>query len=498
MKRQNILPHLFMVLFFVTGWLVPLTGFTEESSGTRYLKQISKAFAEVARKVSPTVVLIQSEKVVKYKRRTTPFGLDDPWFDNPLFREFFERNAPFFRRFRNPREDEDDADMEEFHQQGQGSGFIISSDGYILTNCHVVDNADKLHVQLADGRRFKAKIIGKDKRSDIAVIKIDAKNLPVLPLGDSDKLEVGEWVIAIGNPFGLSHTLTAGIVSAKGRSRVGITDYEDFIQTDAAINPGNSGGPLVNLEGKAVGINSAIFTRSGGYMGIGFAIPINMAKVIKNQLIRYGKVHRGYLGVYIQDLDPDLKESFKVDHGTVITKVFKDTPASRAGLKAGDVIIAFDGEKIKDSGHLRNLVALSRPGTTHEFKILRNGKEQTLKIKIGELPEDGKTAGRRERMDRDDGEATSEKFGFTVSPLTREIVKRYQLDVHEGVVISEVRPGSMAWQAGLRPGMVITQVNLHPVKNVDDFVEYSKEDPNKILLLVYDRNGSRYVVLKRE
>jgi len=275
-----------------------------------------------------------------------------------------------------------------FQQRGQGSGFIISKDGYILINNHVVGDADLIKVKLSDGREFKAKVIGTDPQSDVAVIKIDATNLPVLRLGDSDKLEVGEWVIAIGNPFGLSQTVTVGVVSAKGRSRIGINDYEDFIQTDAAINPGNSGGPLVNIHGEAVGMNTAIFSRSGGYMGIGFAIPINMAKAIKDQLLKKGKVTRGWLGVVIQDIDEELAKSFGLEktEGVLIAEVSEGSPAEKAGLKQGDIILRLNGKKVDDLGELRNKIALTAPGTKVKLEVLRENKRRTIQVTIGEQP----------------------------------------------------------------------------------------------------------------
>jgi len=286
------------------------------------LRSLSRAFTQVAQQAMPAVVFIQVEKTLE--TGTSPFGLNNPFdlFSEEFFERFFGRRFPEQRRERRqPRQ---------YRQQGQGSGFIVSKDGYILTNHHVVGEADRLRVTLADDREFEAKLIGADPKSDVAVIKIAGNNFPVLPIGDSDALAVGEWVIAIGNPFGLTHTMTVGVVSAKGRSRMGITDYEDFIQTDAAINPGNSGGPLLNLDGAVVGINTAIFSRSGGYMGIGFAIPIKMATHIQQQLITTGKVTRGYLGVNIQSLTKDLARSFGIAErdGVLIASVAPGTPAA--------------------------------------------------------------------------------------------------------------------------------------------------------------------------
>ena len=318
-----------------------------QGSAAESLRMMGKTFASVAKRVSPAVVFVKVEKVVESQPNVqffAPFGGDNPFGDDFLQR-FFGTPSPQEqpRQFRQiPRQ----------HQRivGQGSGFIISPDGYIMTNNHVVGDADKVTVKLEDGREFIAKTVGTDPHTDVALIKIDAKNLPVLALGNSDALEVGEWVLAIGNPFGLSHTLTAGIVSAKGRSSLGLADYENFIQTDAAINPGNSGGPLVDLNDKAVGMNTAIFSQSGGYMGIGFAIPINMAKAIKDQLIKTGSVTRGYLGIVIQDLTPELAKSFGLDdhNGILVAEVTENSPAEKAGLRQGDVIVEFNGKAVEE------------------------------------------------------------------------------------------------------------------------------------------------------
>ena len=330
--RSN--PIYLMGIAFLMVILISLPNLVHaQEKALENLKDTGKAFASVAREASPAVVFIKVEKTVTTSPSMGPFNDD-------FFKRYFGEPAP--GQPQNP------SPQQKHMLQGQGSGFIISSDGYILTNNHVVGDADKVLVKLLDGREFTAKTIGTDPPTDVAVIKIDAKNLPILPLGDSGKLEVGEWVLALGNPFGLSHTLTAGIISALGRSRIGIADYEDFIQTDAAINPGNSGGPLINLEGQAIGINTAIFSQSGGYMGIGFAIPINLVKEINNQLIEHGSVTRGYLGVTAQELTPELVQSFglKDEKGALVAQVTPDSPAQKAGLKQGDMIVKFNGEPI--------------------------------------------------------------------------------------------------------------------------------------------------------
>jgi serine protease Do len=391
------------------------------------------------------------------------------------------------RRFRQvPRQQQ--------RMEGQGSGFIISPDGYIMTNNHVVGDADKVTVKLEDGREFTAKTVGTDPHSDVAIIKIDAKNLPVLALGDSDALEVGNWVLAIGNPFGLSHTLTAGIVSAKGRSSLGLTDYENFIQTDAAINPGNSGGPLVDLNGKAIGMNTAIFSQSGGSMGIGFAIPINMAKAIKNQLIKTGSVTRGYLGIVIQDLTPELADSFGLDdhQGILVAEVTTDSPAEKAQLKQGDVIVKFDGKAVEEVGAFRNYVSLKAPGTRENITILRDGKQRTLTVTIGTLPDSGPMAG----IDAH----TPDNLGLTIQTLTPDLAQQFGYQEDKGVVVTQVAPGSVAALADIQPGMLIQEVNRKQVQDVNEFKQAIRKSENSktVLLLIREGQYSRYVVLNIE
>ena len=447
------------------------------------LRETGKAFASVAKKVSPAVVFIQVEKTVQGQPMQGFF----PPFGDDFFRRFFGIPGPGGQphQFQAPAQPQRKI-------MAQGSGFIFRSDGYIMTNNHVVADADKVTVRLEDGREFRGKVVGADPHSDVAVVKIDAKNLPVLPLGNSDKLEVGEWVIAVGNPFGLSHTITAGIVSAKGRSSVGITDYENFIQTDAAINPGNSGGPLVNLDGQAVGINTAIFSRSGGYMGIGFAIPINMAKAIAEQLIKHGTVIRGYLGISIQDLTPELAKSFNLapEKGVLIAQVTQHSPAQKAGLKRGDVIISFDGKPVTKAGPFRNRVALKTPGSKATIKVLRNGEAKTLTVVIGKLPEKGVLSSKSSEE--------LNKLGITVQALTPELAKQLGYEGQSGVVITRVDPGSIAAMAGLQPGILIEEVNRVPVKTIEDFQRAVRKTPPHGVLLLLIRQGanSRYLALQ--
>lgn len=467
-----------------------LTSFPAQAKdyGLESLRQTGKAFADVAREVSPAVVYIQVEKTIEqpYVQFFSPFGEGSPFGDD-FFRRFFGTPLPEVpHRFQEAPQKQ--------QVVGQGSGFIISKDGYIMTNNHVVGDADKVTVKLLDGREFTAKTVGADPRSDVAVIKIDGENLPVLALGDSDTIEVGEWVVAIGNPFGLSHTLTVGVVSAKGRSSVGIADYENFIQTDAAINPGNSGGPLVNLDGKVIGMNTAIFSSSGGYMGIGFAIPINMAKDIMNQLIQTGSVTRGYLGIVIQNLTPDLAKSFGLeDHrGILVAEVSEDSPAEKAGLKQGDVIVEFSGKPVDEVGSFRNRVALKTPGSKEEITVLRDGKRKNFLITIGKLPEEEfASAAQPHSMD---------KLGFSVQTLTPDLAQQFGIQDKKGVIVTSVTPGSVAAMAGINPGTVIVEVNRKRVNNTDDFKRAVAQTPESgtILLLIKDGKYTRYVTLKVE
>jgi len=462
----------------ISGIFVP-AAFSQDN-GIDSLKKTGKAFAAMAKKVSPAVVFIKVEKIVEGQaivNSSSPFGGQNPLGDEFL-KHFFGGPYP-------------QAPQQQQRLMGQGSGFIISEDGYILTNNHVVGGADKVTVKLEDGREFIAKTVGTDPHSDIAVIKIDAEKLSVLDLGDSDNLEVGEWVLAIGNPFGLSHTITAGIVSAKGRSSLGLADYENFIQTDAAINPGNSGGPLINLDGQVIGMNTAIFTRNGGYMGIGFAIPINMVKAIKDQLINTGSVTRGYLGIIIQDLTPALAESFDLDDlkGILISQVTKDSPAEKSGLKQGDVILEFGDRPVKDVGAFRNRVSLKASGSKEKVTILRGGKRHILTVTIGKLPDDG--------LVTDITSHTMAELGLTVQTLTQSLADQLGYQGEKGVVVTKVSPGTVAQFAGLKPGTLIQEINRKQVQNIDEFkqilIQNEKKEP--ILLLVRDGEYSHYIAL---
>lgn len=428
-----------------------------------------RLFVPIAKRAKASVVNVSSVKKTKQDGQS----FQNPFFDDPFFRRFF--GEEFEHRMPAPRE---------FQQQGLGSGVIVTSDGYIITNNHVVEGADELSVSLPDKRTFKAKVIGTDPKTDVAVIKIDASNLPALPWGDASQLEVGEMVLAVGNPFGLSQTVTMGIISAIGRANVGIVDYEDFIQTDAAINPGNSGGALVNLRGELIGINTAIFSRSGGYMGIGFAIPSTMAKSVMQSLIKHGKVIRGWLGVSIQDVTPDLAKEFGADEntGALVGDVMEDSPASKAKLERGDILTAYNGAPVRDSNHLRGLVAETPPGTTARLSVLRDKKPLDLTITIGELPKELAKAGR-------DGGGKGE---HALAGLTVENARQSgRSKASSGVVVMDIEPESLAERAGLQKGDVIHEINRKPVKDVKDFERLTGQlAPRSPVLLLVKRGNS--------
>jgi serine protease Do len=446
--------------------------------------QMGKAFTSVTKKVEPAVVFIKATKEQKMTSNMQQFGDLHGQMPDDFLKRFFGDNVPQFEMPQRQRP-----------MVGQGSGFIISQDGYILTNNHVAGGADKLEVKLNDGRTFTAKLVGTDPHTDVAVIKIDAKNLPVLPMGNSDKIEPGEWVLAIGSPFGLTGTVTSGIVSATGRSGMGITDYEDFIQTDAAINPGNSGGPLVNLQGQAIGINTAILSRSGAYNGIGFAIPMNMAKSVVEQLIEKGSVTRGYLGVMIQPLTPELAKTFKVPdtHGVLIGDVTADGPGAKAGLQRGDVIVELDGKPIEDLTLFRNEVAMVQPGSKAKLTVMRDGQRKDFVVTVGTLPDQGVAKA-------ESSNSTDQKLGLSVQTLNEQLAEKLGVKADSGVVITQVVPGSEADNQGLEAGMVVKQVDHQKVKTAEDFTKAVKasQKSGSVLLLVQQGEFTRFVVLKFE
>ncbi|UCH77496.1 MAG: DegQ family serine endoprotease [Candidatus Coatesbacteria bacterium] len=450
------------------------------SADLEALRRIGQGFSQVVKEVSPAVVNVRVTAKVSGRRPSFHGAPPFDFFGGDPFHGFFEQQ---------PEEDR--------LERGSGSGVIVSADGYILTNNHVVTEADEITVVAADGERYEATVVGTDYRTDLAVIKIEGKNFPAAKLGDSSQLEVGEWVLAVGNPFELQNTVTAGIVSARGRSNVGLAEYEDFIQTDAAINPGNSGGPLVNLDGEVVGINTAIATRTGGNMGIGFAIPINMAKQVMDELIKTGKVTRGWLGVYIQPVTADFQKQFRLKStaGALVADVNAGGPADKAGLKRGDVIVRYQGEKIEDTNHLRNLVADTEVGTNAEVGVIRNGKEKKIRVKIGELPEEEAAAGRQL------GGGFEEDVGFEVKNLTPSLRRQLGLaENQEGVVVVNLKQVSDAYQQGLRQGDVIIELNRQEIADVSDFnAALGDLGPgDTVLLVVITAGHTRYISFELE
>ena len=439
-------------------------------------------FTAVAKAVTPAVVNITT---------AAPEKISDAPDLRDRMEEFFGMPGDPFgsRKHRGPR-------MPREHQRsGMGSGVIVTADGYVLTNNHVVDGAKELTVTLPDKREFKGKVVGTDPKTDLAVVKIDGDHLPMIPWGDASKLQVGEYVLAVGNPFGLNSTVTLGIVSALGRGRMGITQYEDFIQTDAAINPGNSGGALVNTKGELVGINTAIFSQTGGYQGVGFAVPTSMSKPVFESLVKHGKVVRGYLGIGIQDLTQDLTKSFalKDSKGALVSDVKEDSPAEKAGIKQGDVIIGYDGSPVEDAASLQRLVMKTPIDAKATIKVLRDGHEKELTARISELPEAtqvAKAAGE---------EADHSLAGLAVQDLDRETAQELGLkDKIQGVVVTEVEPDSGADRAGLMPGDVIREINRKPVRSVQDYEKAasSLKKGENVLMLINRRGASLFLSAK--
>ncbi len=454
--------------------IAALTGSSPRADGV----PSNETFIAVAKMARASVVNISSIRGGDDPEQRSPF----PFFDDPFFRRFF--GDEFERRFQPP---------SERREQGLGSGVIVTADGYIITNNHVVEQADEIQVLLSDKRKLKAKVVGTDPKTDIAVVKIEADGLPTLPWGDSTTLQVGEMVMAVGNPFGLNQTVTLGIISAVGRANMGIVDYEDFIQTDAAINPGNSGGALVNLKGELIGINTAIFSRSGGYMGIGFAIPSKMVTNVLGQLIEHGKVTRGWLGVSIQEVTHDLAEQFDAPgtKGALVADVMDGSPAEKADLKRGDIITTYGGITVKDPTHLRTLVAETVPDTGVVVTVFRDGKPRELTIKIGALP---KTLAGMKEGKPGTAEGDHALAGVTVESYVGERRGRKE----EGVRVTRVAPGSAAERAGLRPGDIVREVNRKPVKDLDDFerVTDALKPRSPVLVLLSRGNATIFLSIR--
>ena len=448
----------------------------------------ANGFTEVAKAVTPAVVNITTVIGDKISGRSGQNDLRD------RMEEFFGGpNGPFGPKFRGPQGPQ--GEPPRGHGGGQGSGVIVSPDGYVLTNNHVIDSAREVTVTLPDKREFPGKIVGTDPKTDLAVVKIDAKNLPSIPWGDASKLQVGEYVLAVGNPFGLNSTVTLGIVSALGRGRMGITQYEDFIQTDAAINPGNSGGALVNTRGELVGINTAIFSQSGGYQGVGFAVPTSMGQPIYESLLTHGKVVRGYLGIGIQDLNQDLAKSFGVPNGkgALVSDVKEDSPADHAGLQQGDVITSYQAAPVEDAVALQRLVTKTTVGAKVPMKVLRDGHEKEITVTIGEQPGDPKIA-------KADGEEKEYAFaGVAVQDLDRDTAKELGIKGKtQGVVVTSVEPDSAADKAGLVPGDVIREINRQPVKSAKEFEKVSSavKKGENVLILINRRGASLFLSAK--
>jgi serine protease Do len=438
-------------------------------------------FVEVSKAVTPAVVNISTTRVVRNEENSGP---GNPFFEDPFFRRFF--GDDFYRQFETPRQRK---------EQSLGSGVIVDG-GYIVTNNHVIAKADEIKVVLSDKREFKGTLVGTDPKTDLAVIKIAASGLPTIPWGDSTTLEVGEYVLAVGNPFGLNQTITMGIVSAVGRANVGIADYEDFIQTDAAINPGNSGGALVNVKGELVGINTAIFTRSGGYMGIGFAVPSQMVKAVIDSLVSKGKVVRGWLGVTIQEVSPELAKQFglKNARGALVSDILDESPAAKAGISRGDVIIEVDHKPVENAVQLRNLVAGLAVGAKVNVKVIRDKKEKSVDVAIGEQPKDLARSGAPSPEEGGSGALA----GLSVHDVTPEFAQRFGLPSdEEGVVVTRVEPGSLADDAGVQRGDLVLEINRQLVRNTKDFNriagEIGKDD--SMLLLVNRQGQTLYITI---
>ena len=481
----DYMKNILLALTLLLTPIAPLWAETDPETAIKHAEGLSAAFENAANAIKDSVVNINSVKHAKtpprqrmqrMPRQQSPFGNPyEDFFGNDFFEKFFRQQDPQNRA-----------------QQGLGTGVILDKDGHIITNNHVVADADEITVRLTDKKEYKATLIGSDPKTDLAVIKIEANGFKPAMLGNSDKLKIGEWVVAAGNPFGLDNTITAGIVSAKGRSNVGIVDYEDFIQTDAAINPGNSGGPLINLKGEVVGINSAIFSKSGGYMGIGFSIPANMVKSVFDNILNSGRVIRGWLGVLIQNLDEDMAQSFGYTStkGALIGDVTTGGPAAKGGLRQGDIVTEFNGVQIEDVTHLRKLVADTAPGSTASLSIFRNGKNEKVSLKISEQTDDAAPIQQQE---------TETDLGLSLRDLSPEIAQQLNTKVKVGSVVTDVEPGSPAFRAGIQPGDIIVGFNGQKINNSSDFEKALKGVGPKsgFRLTIQSGETQRYAFIKR-
>jgi serine protease Do len=483
-------PRWFAPLLIVVALLVgaALGAWITRRSGTPVLISYAQAqnppsgpvptgFRSVVEKVAPAVVNVSTSRTVRMSQQLPP-SIED------FFGRFF--GDEFGPGLQIPRER---------RERSLGSGVIVSPDGYILTNSHVVEKADEVTVAMTGGKEFQAKVIGTDPMTDLAVLRVQQKNLPVITLGRSADVHVGDFALAVGNPFGLGQTVTQGIVSATGRGGLGIEEYEDFIQTDAAINPGNSGGALVNAQGALIGINTAILSGSGGFQGVGFAIPVDMAQNVMKQLIEHGSVTRGYIGAHVQEVTPEIAKSFGLQQprGVLIGDVDPDGPGGKAGLQRGDILLTMNGKPVEDVRTLRLNIAQTPPGTAVKFTVWRNGKEIPITITLGKLPQQEQQAqgpGRQQEMPAMEG--------LQLQDLTPQIARELNLPPGtNGVVVSAVGPGSAAAEAGLRRGDVIQEVNRKPVNSVQEFEQAVRQAGNQpILLLVNSQGTTHFAILK--
>lgn len=484
-RITGLLASLTLTLALIAGFSLAAVAFAEGAAGLpALLAQGQSSYADTVSRVTPAVVTVRASRVSRASERL-------PFMDDPMFREFFGE------RFR-----QEEGRGQERLERGLGSGVIVSADGYLLTNHHVVDGAEDIRIELTDGRTLQAKVIGTDPPSDLALLKIEASGLPVLPLGDSDRARVGDVVLAVGNPLGVGQTVTSGIISAKGRQTgLAADSFEDFIQTDAAINRGNSGGALVNTQGELIGINSQIYSPTGGNVGIGFAIPSNMAKSVMDQLRKSGKVRRGQLGIRVQKIDEDMAAGLGLSdaRGLIVSEVVAGSAADRAGLRRNDVVLALNGEAVSDPNTFRNRIASTAPDMEVALTISREGREQQLRARLGEFKPEGSRAegGREGEGGAGSGDAGG-KLGVSVAPLTPEMISRLRLPAgSQGLYVSDVEATGPAGRAGVQPRDVIVEANRQPVRTTEDLRAAVQSAGERPVLLLINRSGTTFFVTVR-